>query len=210
MINHMTKIELNTLVMAVAVVAALFLSITPVYAHGGEDHGDEEAPVVSAGAGMVTRVARISDYEVTVKHPSLAPDQELAARLFVTRFATNEPIGNAQVVITLAGEVGTPVEATASAGLTPGIYEVKLPPLPKGDYKLAARVRIGSETETVQYGAVEVAAPPPAAVESESGWARTALIVLGSLAGLGLAGAGVYRVLRSARRNRIKGEVATV
>ncbi|MBA3438646.1 MAG: hypothetical protein H0T92_02090 [Pyrinomonadaceae bacterium] len=203
----MAKIELNILVMAVA---ALFFSITPVYAHGGEDHGDEKAPVVSAGAGMVTRVARIGDYEVTVKHPSLAPDKELAARLFVTRFATNEPIGNAQVVITLIGEEGAPVEAAAYAGSTPGIYEVKLPPLPGGKYKLAARVRIGGETETAQYGAVEVAASPPAAVDSESGWARTALIVLGSLAGLGLAVTGVYRVLRSARRDRIKGEAATV
>lgn len=169
-------------------------------AHGGEDHSAEQSPVIAAGTGMVTRTARAGDWEVVIKHPSLEPDKELAARVFVTRFETNEPIANAQIRVTMTG-AATPVEAIANAGSTAGIYEVRLPPLPQGEYRLAAQVSAGGANQTIQYGVMQVRPVPPSLSESSFGWARTALLALALIVGLGLAGFVTWRVMQNARRS---------
>lgn len=195
-----------------AVLAAFAIALTSsnvqVNAHGGEDHGAKKAPTVSTSANMVVRTAHVGDLEVTIKHPPVEPDKELAARVFVTRFETNEPVAGAKVfVVFTAG--GMPVEATAELGNTPGIYEVKFPPMPRGDYTLAARVEVSSATQAVEFGTLQIAPLPPPAAASESSWARTALLVLGTLVGLGFLGLVLYRATVIARRDRIKGEAAT-
>ncbi len=201
--------EKNAVVMLLALMLALLMPGARALAHGDEDHGDKKAPVVSGGTGMVTRVARAGDFEVTIKHPPIEPDKEIAARVFVTRFETNEPVGKAQVFLAFGDGGGAP-EVAASASSTPGIYEVKLPPLPKGQYKLTARLDVNGTSGAAQYGAIEVAPAPPPAVESASSWARTALIALALLVALGVAGMIVYRAVQSARRDRVKGEPVAV
>lgn len=192
----------------VAVIALLVAPKATVFAHGGEDHGDQPAPAVSKGANMITRVARVGDLEVVLKHPPVEPDKELVARLFVTHFATNEPVGGAKISVAFTG-VGAPVEATATPGQTPGMYEVKLPPLPKGRYKVVARVNHDGADATADYGALQVAPLPAASVETMAPWARTALIGLALLVGLGLIGAVIYRIAQGTRSSRMKGETAT-
>ncbi len=126
------KLYLQRLAAFMIAVASLSAMLTvSTSAHGGEDHSAEQAPVVAAGTGTVTRTARASDWEIVIKHPPLEPDHELAARVFVTRFETNEPIANAQVRVTMMGAAAS-VEVVAAAGSTAGIYEVRLPPLPQG------------------------------------------------------------------------------
>ena len=199
-------------VLAVALTMLASLGATPVavFAHGGEDHDEKKATAVSAGPGMVARVARVGDFEVVIKHPAVEPDKETAARVFVTRFGTNEPIGGAKIIIAMeGGGSSAPIEATVAPSNTPGLYEVKLPPLPKGQYELSARVEIAGGVQTAQYGALEVAPPPPGSAESASSWARTALLGLALLIGIGFAGVVIYRAAQFARRNRIKGEAAT-
>ncbi len=199
---------------AILIVAAL-TAVLPAtsLAHEGEDHGESKAPVVAVGAGMVTRTARAGDWEIVIKHPSLEPDKETSARVFVTRFETNEPIANAQVRVTLTG-AAAPLEAIATAGansnIGAGVYEVKLPPLPRGEYKLAAQVGANGASQTAQFGATQVAPAPPAQVESSSGWARTALIALALLAALGLGGIVAYRLLKGLRAHRESRQAATV
>jgi len=186
---------------------ALISLSTSVFAHGGEDHS-ESAPVVSVGAGMQTRTARLGDMEVTIKHPVFEPDHETTGRVFVTRFETNEPIEGARVFVVFGD--GSAQEVTATAGTTAGVYEVKLPPVPEGEYALTARVEIGNASETVQFGQVSVTTPPPAEVESGNAWARTGIIVLAALAALVVIGAVGYRVSQSSRRGRIEEEAVTV
>ena len=48
-----------------------------------------------------------------------------------------------------------------------------------------------------------------APVVNGSSWARTALLGLALLAGIGLVGVVIYRAAQLARRGRIKGEAAT-
>ncbi len=197
--------EKNAGLAVIVLVLTLLMPGAKALAHGGEDHGEEKAPVVSAGTGKITRVARVGDFEVAIKHPPVEPDKEIAARVFVTRFETNEPVGQAQVFLAF-GDGGSTPEVAATATSTPGIYEVKLPPLPKGQYKLTARLDVNGTSGAAQYGAIEVAPAPPPAGESGSSWARTALIALGLLVVLGLAGKVVYLAVQSARRDRVKGE----
>ncbi|MBA3320956.1 MAG: hypothetical protein H0T45_05855 [Pyrinomonadaceae bacterium] len=201
--------EKNAGLAVIALVVMLLMPGASALAHGGEDHGEKKAPVVSAGTGTITRVARVGDFEVTVKHLPIEPDKEIAARVFVTRFETNEPVGKALVFLAF-GDGGSAPEVSATATSTPGIYEVKLPPLPKGQYKLTARLDVNGTSGAAQYGAIEVAPAPPPAVESGSSWARTALIALALLVALGVAGMIVYRAVQSARRDRVKGEPVAV
>lgn len=191
-----------------AMALAATLTSVEVRAHGGEDHGEEKAPAtVSTSANMVVRTAHAGDFEVTLKHAPVEPDNETAARVFVTRFETNEPVQGASIAVMLAG-APLPVEATAVSGATPGLYDIKLPPVPEGEYRLAARVGLEGTTRTVEYGTLNVVPLPPPTVESSTR-TRTALIALGVLVVLCFVGVVIYRAVSTARRDRFKGEAAT-
>ncbi len=79
-----TKRKIVAAVLAAFVVALTF-SHVQVSAHGGEDHSEKKAPTISTGTNMIVRAEHVGDLEVTIKHPPLEPDKELAARVFVTR-----------------------------------------------------------------------------------------------------------------------------
>ena len=185
---------------------ALLASSASVLAHGGEDHG-ESAPVVQIGAGMQTRTARAGDMEVSIKHPVIEPDKETTGRIFVTRFETNEPVEGARIFVRFGA--GSAQEVVATAGSTAGIYEIKLPPVPKGQYALTARVEAGSANETVEFGQVSATTPPPAAIEGSNSWARTGLIVLAALAASAGVGVVGYRLSQGNRRGRVEEEAVT-
>jgi len=147
---------------------------------------------------MQTRTSRAGEWEVAIKHPIIEPDHEITARVFVTQFETNEPIANARVFLQFGDS--TAQEIPATAGTTAGVYEVKLPPMPKGKHALTARVEAGDVNEAIRFGQVDVTTPPPAEVETISSWARTGLIALAMLAALGAIVAVAYRLSQSNRR----------
>lgn len=198
-------------VFSLMAILLLSLVVVPqVFAHGGEDHGDEKPQATQSTANMTVRVVRSGDYEVTLKHPSLVPDKELAARLFITRYDTNEPLKDAKVVLLATNSNGMPVEVSASATDTPGLYEIKLPPLPQGDYKLSARVDVSGSSMTANFGDVQVRMPEVETPAADASWARTALIALGVISMLALLGAVVvFIALKQSRRNTIEEEAVT-
>jgi len=191
---------------ALSILLAITIGGAEVFAHGGEDHGDQKAPVVSKGTNMIVRVARAGDLEVVIKDPPIEPDKETAARIFITHFATNEPVSGAKVVVVLQGSA--PVEVAAGPSTTPGMYDVKLPPLPQGQYKLLARIEHDGENMTAEYGSLAVAPLPVSPSSALATWARTALLILGGLTVLVILGAFIYRLLPAVRRSRLRGEVA--
>lgn len=208
--NQMFRKRLSALTVLVGIVALLFSQAT-VFAHGGEDHGDQKPQTVSPGTNMIVHVARAGDFEIVIKHAPIEPDKEMVARIFVNRFATNESITGAKPVVTLTSDGSSPVELTATASSTPGMYEVKLPPLPKGQYKLAARIDLNGETQTASLSALDVSPKPVTATATVAAWARTALIGLGLLVVLGVIGFigfVIYRAAQASRRERITGEAA--
>ncbi len=208
MMNFIERKRATLLAVMIMSIIALVALQSKVFAHGGEDHGEKQPPAVSKGTNMITRVARVGDLEVVIKHPPIEPDKEAAARLFVTHFDSNEPVGGAKIVVTFSGS-GSPVEVAAAPNATPGMYDVKLPPLPKGQYKVAARINHDGNALTADYGALQVAPLPVASSDVVSSWARTALIGLALLIGVGIIGVILYRVVQAMRSSRIKGETAT-
>ena len=208
--NSMIRSKVHALVMLVAL-GALLMNGATVFAHGGEDHGDQKPATVSQGTNMIVHVARAGDYEVVIKHAPVEPDKEMVARVFVTRFANNEPITGLKPIVTLTGDNGAPLEVAGVASTTPGMYELKLPPLPKGQYKLAARVDYNGEKKTAAFSGLAVELQPLPAIATIAAWARTTLIGVGTLVGLGLIGfigIVIYRTSQASRRERITEETA--
>ena len=190
--------------------AALLLMPTGIAsAHGGEDHGDQKVQTVSAAANMTIRAVRAGDYEAAIKYPNIVPDRETVARVFLTRFDTNEPVTKAKITLLLEGTGRAPVEVAATATATPGSYESKLPPTPPGDIKLSARIETGGATEVATIGAIKVAPPQAEAAADGALWARTALIVMGLVALVSLFAALIFIAVSRARRDRVRTETAT-
>jgi len=142
--------------LSVALLALLILALAPViFAHGGEDHGNKK-PVAATGTGMIARTARAGDYEVLLKHPALEPLHEHTARIFVTRYDTNEPVKDAAVKLGITSKEGAPVNVNAKPSSRPGEFEIVLPPLDQGSYNLSVDVTVGGTNGTANYGTVTV------------------------------------------------------
>ncbi len=147
--------------MSALVLVIVTLALPPIsFAHGDEDHGDKKK-AVAAGAGMVARTARVGDYEVLVKHPALEPLHEHPARIFITRYATNEPVKGAAVNLVIAIKGEAPIKVAAKASANSGEYEITLPPLDAGAYNFTAEVEVNGERGTANYGAVAIESPQP-------------------------------------------------
>ena len=131
-------------------------------AHEGHDDGAKKA-AVAAEAGMVARTAHVGDYEVMMKHPTLEPLHEHSARLFVTRYATNEPVKEATTNLVIAAKGKEPIKVAAKPSARAGEYELTLPPLDAGNYEFSVVMKIGGSDQTASYGMVAIEAPPPAA-----------------------------------------------
>jgi hypothetical protein len=169
---------------AALLILLILASSALTFAHGDEDHGDKKT-TVAAGPGLIARTAKVGDYEVTVKHPSLEPLHEHPARVFVTRYATNEPVKDAMVNLIIAIKGKELVKVLAKAAARPGEYEATMPPLDVGTYNFSAAISAGGANGTANYGAVVVEMPKPLA--GSRGWAETKnawllALVLGLLA----------------------------
>jgi hypothetical protein len=155
--------------LSAALLAFLMLaSPALVFAHGDEDHGDKKK-AVTAGPGMIARTARAGDYEVMVKHPVLEPLHEHQVRVFITRYATNEPVKDAVVSLMIAAKGKEPIKVAAKASARPGEYAATLPSLDAGTYNFSAVIAAGEANETASYGAVAIETPTPLA--ESGGWA---------------------------------------
>lgn len=178
------------------ILIVLALAFPPVsFAHGDEDHGDKKV-AVAAGPGMIARTAHVGDYEVMLKHPALEPLHEHPARVFVTRYTTNEPVKDAVVSLVIAAQGKEPITVAAKAAARPGEYEANLPSLDAGTYNFSAVIAAGGANGTANYGAVAVETPKPL-IES-NGWAEAKntwllAVVFGGLAFLSATGFLAWR-----------------
>lgn len=161
-----------------SITAAAIIGDTQVFAHGGEDHGDEKPKTTVADKGTMTRVARLGKNEVMLKYSLLEPDTATVARLFVTKFETNEPNGEAVPAIEIESANGAITGTTIEKTNTPGSFIVKIPALPQGSYVIRAKLNNGGETDTATFSGVEV--KPQTSVTTVGGmsWISSVLIVL--------------------------------
>lgn len=188
---------------------AVFGNAARVFAHGGEDHGDEKPKTATTTAGTVSRSARLGDFEIMLKHPTLEPDQAATGRLFVTKFATNEPVADANPAIEIEAAGGAVTEIAVEKTDQAGSYSVKIPALPEGAYTVRAKTTAGGKTNTATFSGVEIA-HQEAAVENGvvgGSWMRTALMAVLFLLALALFGGLAYYARRTLN-NKPLGEKA--
>lgn len=186
-----------------------FGNAAQILAHGGEDHGDEKPKTATTTTGTVTRSARLGDFEIMLKHSSLEPDAAAAGRLFVTRFATNEPVGDANPAIEIESATGSvteiPIEKTDAAGS----YIARIPALPEGTYTIRTKTVAGGKTNTATFSGVEIAHREESPAAADSSWTQTALMAAMFLIAVVLFGGLAYFALRAFKNKPLAEETVS-
>jgi hypothetical protein len=182
-----------------------------IFAHGGEDHGDEKPKTTASVQGTVLHTTRLGELEITLKHPVLTPDTPTTARLFVTKFATNEPDVKANPAVEIESGNGSVTPAKIEKDEQIGSYTVNFPALPQGKYTIRAKMTYEGETDTAVFSGIDVApAEPSAAAETgQTSMFGTLLIAFIFLIVLALFGGLAYFVLRSNDRDLVKKETVS-
>ena len=189
-----------------AIIILVLGSDSSVIAHGGEDHGDSK-PAVTAPDGMVSRTARLGDYEILLKYLSIEPDTPVLGRLFITRFTTNEPGSDAGIEAEIESPTGMVTAVKVEKTDAAGSYVFKIPALTEGSYTFRATVSTTGKTDTATFSGVAVAhAEPALASFSGSSWTQTAFMAFLFLIGTGLFAGLIYVAIRTIKNKPINEE----
>lgn len=180
-----------------------------VFAHGGEDHGDEKPKTATTTTGTISRTARLGDFEIMLKHPLLEPDAATSGRLFITNFTTNEPVGAANPTLEIESANGAVTEIPVEKTEQSGSYVVKIPALTEGSYTLRAKATVGGKSDTATFSGVEVTHQEAAAAESGGSWLQTSLTGLLFLVAFALFVALVYFAVRVVKNKPLREETVS-
>lgn len=203
--------KLQNLVMALSLISLIITGdAAQVFAHGGEDHGDEKPKVATTAKGTVSHTARLGDLEIMLKHPTLAPDAASDARLFITKFQTNEAFAAVNPAIEIESAGGAVTQAAVEKTDTAGSFAVKIPALPDGTYTVRAKITYKGETDTATFSGVEVALPSAETAGNGASWLSTALLFVVGATVLGLFGILFYFAWRIAGEKQIGEETVSV
>lgn len=202
----------RNLIILLTLFLLLIAGNTPhIFAHGGEDHGDAKLKVSTTDKGIVSSSARLGDFEITFKTPVFEPDTTTVARLFITKFATNEAFGDAATpTMEIESSGGTVTQVAVEKTDQAGSYNLKIPALPEGSYTVRASLKTAKGSDTATFSNVEVAHPAAdAANGSVSSWFGTALFFLFGAIVLGLFAGLFYLAWRMAGEKRIGEETVS-
>jgi len=175
------------------------VSIPQIFAHGDEDHG-EAKPQTSVKQNVETRTAVTDDFETMLKTPLLEPDKEIGGKLFLTAHETNEPIGNAKIILLVEGEDGEKTEIAVNSTDNPGVYRLIIPPIPESTVKLSAKINHSGKDVVVSFGAAEIKSALIESSAENTSWARSALLGLGTIGLLTLLGFVAFLLFRNFRQ----------
>ena len=175
------------------------------YAHGGEDHGDEQPKVTTNEKGSVARSSRIGKLEVLVKHSLLEPDVATAGSMFITDYVTNAAFDKATVSIEIENASGTTTAVPSEKAGQAGIFKLEIPALPEGSYTMRVKLTYDGAADTATFSGVSIA---PAGTEAAPGmsWLRGTLLSLTGAFVLILFAGLFFFVWRSADTGEIQRE----
>jgi hypothetical protein len=157
----------------------------PAWAHGGEDHGDAPAPVMAVETAP-RAVAESDEFELV----AVLNGGKLT--LYLDRFATNEPVADAQV------EVESGALKVAAAQVAPGVYALPGEDfVSPGKYPLTISVQAGDSADLL--ATTLDLAKPVAGVEHAHSWIEW--VKWGISGALLIAAAGLV-VVRRHKKNR--------
>ncbi|MBI5473572.1 MAG: hypothetical protein HY961_14630 [Ignavibacteriae bacterium] len=189
-------------------VAVTLLMSQNLFAHEGEEHGDaaqKPAPQSGTGEGVLTLAAVTENFEVVIKYPPTEPGEELKLLIYLSDYATNKPIKDAEIAFELKGLEGV----TPQVGKTDlaGVYhaEVTLPDTMPHDVLLTITTKDIVDLiplSGIQAGKALPGSEPAEHAENEGlGLGGMLLLFVGML--LLLAGFG-YAVYRIAKRRAMR------
>lgn len=145
-------------------------------AHGGEDHGATKTPAAMGSPVAPRAYAQTEDFELVVQ------PQGANLNISLDRFATNEPVVDAQIEV----ESGTAFKALAQQ-IAPGVYTVQTEALAApGQYALSISVQTG-DTADLLATTLDIPTPPQALAHVHSWRERTSWILSGLVLVAGLA-----------------------
>jgi hypothetical protein len=179
--------------------ALLLLTGTrPARAHNGDDHG--AAPATAAqGVAFFTVAATSELHELVLRYAPIRAGEAAELRLFVSDFATNEPIHGARLTVSTSEAPILQLTATETA---PGDYRLTGTFPADRAYALAVQVvRADGQADLLLLRPVAVGqtlAPAAQAAPTEPPWltVRTGLVAVGSL----LVGVGLTVLVLRRRR----------
>lgn len=160
-----------------AILSAVLASASwSTWAHGGDDHG-ADAPQVMGTSVAPRAYAQTQDFEL------VAQLHGTTLTLTLDRFATNEPVADAQIEV----ESGNVLKGVAQQ-VAPGVYTVKADALAApGKYPLSFSVQAGDTSDLL---AATLDSSPPveeiAHVHGGGEWTTWAISAAVLIAGLGL------------------------
>ena len=195
-----------------AIIFVFFGGAAQIFAHGGEDHGEEKPKVATTAKGIVSRSARLGEFEVTLKTPALEPDTATTARLFITKFDTNEAFGDAAPTMEIETPGGAVTQVAVEKTDIAGSYNLKIPALGEGNYTVRTNLKTGKGSDTATFSSVEIAHP---ATEAATGGTLTSrlgtilLFIVGAIV-LGLFAGLFYFAWRMASEKQIQVQSETV
>ncbi|MEW6731174.1 MAG: hypothetical protein AB1489_07545 [Acidobacteriota bacterium] len=149
--------------MRLAVLLLLLLSLsttTFVYAHGGEDHGDEKSLATPTKGSNTIGVARAGEIEILLKHSETKPSGETIFSLFLTKFSTNESVSGASARLIL-GQPGTtePLQVDFLASAQTGIYQAQLKLPAQARYRAQVDIKFNDLQERIEFGELLLSQP---------------------------------------------------
>ncbi len=159
--------------------AAAFMLVffaTTALAHGGEDHAPPP-PVASAEAGARVAEAATAQFEAVLKYSAAEVSEPLSIRLYLSDYATNAPIANASVILSIPE---LKLDVTASPTPAAGVLEFILSPGKAGTFSAIAAVNAGERSDLLVFDAIEFG--PEAAAPSPAGSGKTLGMVGGAVA----------------------------
>jgi len=189
----------RSVIFTILVVLFLLAGNAPqILAHGGEDHGDSQPKTTTNEKGTISHTAHLGGFEIMLKHPWLEPDTATSARLFITKFETNEAVNEVTPAVEIESPNGSVTEAVVEKTDMVGSYNLKFSALSQGTYIVRIKLTYNNETDTATFSGVEVKTQPIISVEGEMSWARTLLIAFIFTVVVALFGGLVYFVWRYA------------
>jgi len=206
------KFKLRNVSIALAAAFALAFSgsAAQIFAHGGEDHGDAKPKTETTDKGTVSHTTRVGDLEVMLKHERLVPDAGNAARLFVTRYETNEGFAGVVPTIEIEATNGAVTSATIEKTDTAGSFAAKIPPLAEGTYLIRAKLTHGGETDTATFSGVQIQNAPAASAADNGSRMQTAVTALLFSVALALLGGLIFLAARVLRNEPLREDTVSV
>ena len=188
---------------------AMSLGNTFIFAHGGEDHGDQKPPATSNVKGTVSQTARLGDVELMIKYPELLPDTATSAKLFFTNFETNAPVDKVSPVIEIESTSGSVTAATVEKTSDTGIFNAKIPALPQGTYVVRAKITVAGKTDTATFSGIEIRPESSATSIGGFAWLRNILMTAIFLVVIALFGILIFFVFKFAANDGVEKETVS-